>query len=227
MCFGCWRKGWRGQGFSTNPGEAEEQVKAVRIERLIDDGVFSRSREWALIESHITSAIAATQWPPGSGRFVLYDERGKERGRGNGVKPIKQSFMNYLESLGWEREKRIEGALPKGIGKVDARYAVRDKWFCLEWETGNISSSHRALNKMSLGMLCGALVGGALILPTRSMYKYLTDRVGNFAEIEPYFPLWRSLNLRTGLLVVIAVEHDAVSRDVPRIPKGTDGRALR
>jgi len=26
------------------------------------------------------------------------------------------------------------------------------------------------------------------------MYKYLTDRVGNLLELEPYFPLWRSLN---------------------------------
>jgi hypothetical protein len=59
------------------------------------------------------------------------------------------------------------------------------------------------------------------------MYRYLTDRVGNFAELEPYFALWRSLPVTEGLLLVIAVEHDAVSRTVPRIPKGTDGRALQ
>jgi hypothetical protein len=59
------------------------------------------------------------------------------------------------------------------------------------------------------------------------MYKYLTDRIGNFAEIEPYFELWRALQVEAGLLVVIAVEHDGVSSSVPRIPKGTDGRALQ
>jgi len=58
------------------------------------------------------------------------------------------------------------------------------------------------------------------------MYRYLTDRVGNYPEIEPYFPLWRALRIEEGLLAVIAIEHDAVSKSVARIPKGTDGRAL-
>lgn len=93
-------------------------------------------------------------------------------------------------------------------------------------ETGNISSSHRALNKMAVGILKGILVGGVLVLPTRKMYKYLTDRIGNFSEIEPYFPLWESLDVKEGYLAVIAIEHDGVSKNVPRIPKGTDGRAL-
>ena len=62
--------------------------------------------------------------------------------------------------------------------------------------------------------------------PTRAMYRYLTDRVGNYPEIEPYFPLWRALRIEEGLLAVIAIEHDAVSKSVARIPKGTDGRAL-
>ena len=104
---------------------------------------------------------------------------------------------------------------------------VGNRLFCLEWETGNISSSHRALNKMALGIMKGMLIGGALVLPTRAMYKYLTDRVGNFAEIEPYFPLWKALRVEAGLLMVIAIEHDAVSDSSPRIPKGTDGRALQ
>ena len=64
-------------------------------------------------------------------------------------------------------------------------------------------------------------------MPTRKMYRYLTDRVGNFQELEPYFPLWRALKVKEGLLGIIAVEHDAVSLDVPRIEKGTDGRALQ
>lgn len=101
-----------------------------------------------------------------------------------------------------------------------------DRLFALEWETGNISSTHRALNKMTLGLLKGLLIGGVLIVPTRAMYKYLTDRVGNYPEIEPYFPLGRALRIDEGLLAVFAIEHDAVSKSAPRIPKGTDGRAL-
>jgi len=97
----------------------------------------------------------------------------------------------------------------------------------LEWETGNISSTHRTLNKLALGMLKETIIGGVLILPTRSMYKYLTDRIGNYTEIEPYFDLWRSLQIRNGILMVIAIEHDSLDHTVPLIPKGTDGRALR
>jgi hypothetical protein len=99
--------------------------------------------------------------------------------------------------------------------------------FGVEWETGNISSSHRAMNKMALAIINQVLVGGILILPTRGMYRYLTDRVGNFPELAPYFPLWRSLRVTKGFLAVVAVEHDAASKHVPRIPKGTNGRALQ
>ncbi|GER84776.1 hypothetical protein KTAU_34120 [Thermogemmatispora aurantia] len=77
-------------------------------------------------------------------------------------------------------------------------------------------------------MLKGALIGGVLILPSRNMYRYLTDRIGNFEEVEPYFPLWEALAtfVARGVLWVVAIEQDAVSKSVPRIEKGTDGRAL-
>jgi len=68
-------------------------------------------------------------------------------------------------------------------GPMDATIQVRDHLFCVEWETGNVSSSHRAINKMALGILKKILIGGALIVPTREMYNYLTDRVGNFREL--------------------------------------------
>ena len=135
--------------------------------------------------------------------------------------------MGYLAGLGWNRETRVDVATVTRAGPVDATYAVGERLFCVEWETGNISSSHRAMNKMALGLLKRLIIGGVLILPTRSLYRYLTDRVGSFSELEPYFPLWRSLQVEEGLLGVIAVEHDAVSSAVPRIPKGTDGRALQ
>lgn len=58
------------------------------------------------------------------------------------------------------------------------------------------------------------------------MYYWLTDRIGNFREIEPYFPIWRDVTVDERVLAVIEVEHDGTSQDVPRILKGTDGRAL-
>ncbi|MDR3202434.1 MAG: hypothetical protein LBT54_04810, partial [Bifidobacteriaceae bacterium] len=60
--------------------------------------------------------------------------------------------------------------------------------------------------------------------------RYLTDRVGNAAELRPYYPLWEQWRGRldnTAYLGIVTVEHDAEDIDVERIPKGTDGRAER
>ena len=201
-------------------------MKIVRFENIIDVGEFARSHEWVRIKEEIVTAIQHIQWPPNSGSFTLYDQPGKKRGEGSGVKPIKEACMLHLRSLGWELETTVDIATLKKPGPMDATRKVGNKLFCVEWETGNISSTHRALNKMALGILKGLLIGGVVILPTRAMYKYLTDRVGNFPEIEPYFPLWKALPVKDGLLAVVAIEQDAVSKSVPRMLKGTDGRAL-
>lgn len=54
----------------------------------------------------------------------------------------------------------------------------------------------------------------------------VTDRIGNLREIEPYFRMWREIRVDEGVLAVIEIEHDS-SKNVLRISKGTDGRALR
>ena len=154
-------------------------MKIIKTERLIDVGMFSSSEEWKRIDDHIRQAIMSIEWPPGSGSFVLYDQPGKKRGEGNGVKPIKEACMHRLESLGWSLETPVDVATVKRPGPMDATLLVGNRLFCVEWETGNISSSHRAINKMLLGILKDVLVGGVLIVPTRTMYRYLTDRVGN------------------------------------------------
>lgn len=202
-------------------------MKIVQERYLVRVGQFPDGERWRAIHTDITAAIQTVQWPPGSGSFTLHDQSGKGRGEGSGVKPIKDACLQYLKSKGWSLNTPFP-QLPakRGPGAFDASILIGEQLFCFEWETGNISSSHRALNKMALGMLHKSLIGGVLVLPTRRMYKYLTDRVGNYSELEPYFTLWSSLPIGDGLLAAIAIEHDAVSKDVPRIPKGTDGRAL-
>ena len=111
-------------------------------------------------------------------------------------------------------------------GPVDAyRNLEKYKPFIIEWETGNISSTHRALNKMAVGLLEKVISGGLLILPSRELYKFLTDRVGNFDEIKPYFPVWKNLPLAEGVLAIAVIEYDNTSDNVPQIPKGKDGNA--
>lgn len=202
-------------------------MKIIRLEALIDEGNFSSSREFHKIKEQVYQAIKSVQWPPGSGLFTLFDQSGKKRGEGSGVKPIKEACMTHLKQQGWNLETPVDIATVKRPGPMDATLQVGNRLFCVEWETGNISSSHRALNKMALGILKKILIGGFLIVPTREMYNYLTDRVGNFPELEPYFTLYRAIQIDEGFLGIIAIEHDAVSKNVPRIKKGTDGRALQ
>ncbi len=163
-------------------------MKIVHVEHLIDVGPFSTSAEWKRVEEDIVEAIRLVDWPPGSGVFKLNPQYGKRRGEGNGVTPIKIAWKRYLKSQGWGIETALSIEGPNKPGDMDATYATSSGLFCAEWETGNISSSHRAINKITLGIVERVLVGGALILPSRDMYPYLTDRISNYAEITPYFP---------------------------------------
>lgn len=198
-------------------------MKITKTEFLIKKGHFSLSKQFEAILSEIYSAIAQVAWPEKSDKFTLYPKK-----KANGVVPIKKNFIRALEINGWKSEHRMKIASIAKPGPVDSvKFLPNEKYFAVEWETGNISSSHRALNKMAVGLLDGILEAGVLILPSRSMYPYLTDRIGNFSELEPYFPVWKNLTISNGVLAIIEIEHDALSQDVPPIKKGTDGRALR
>ncbi|WP_340005836.1 hypothetical protein MHH52_28500 [Paenibacillus sp. FSL K6-0276] len=173
----------------------------------------------------IVSSIGQMEHPAGSDQFLLYNEK-----KGNGVKPIKDTFLVDLLRFNWLLEHRVDvGVTNTKPGPIDAVYPIDNKFFAVEWETGNISSSHRAINKMVTGILRKQLLGGVLILPSREMYDYLTDRVGNFRELAPYFDVWRMANydISEGYLYVIEIEHHGLTNDPAcRISKGTDGRAL-
>jgi len=203
-------------------------LRIPKIEYLVRQGAFGTSAQWNSILAELKRAIASIEWPKGSGGFYFQDgSTGRSRGEGNGVKPIKDAFCAYLESVGWQRETPVDIATLRKPGPIDVTKAIpKVGLVAAEWETGNISSSHRSVNKMALGLLNGVLVAGVVVLPTRAMYKYLTDRIGNYDELSPYFPLWNAVPIGNGVLAVIAIEHDGTRADAPRIPKGTDGRAL-
>lgn len=190
-------------------------MKITKHEVLIDKGNFPNKDQ---ILKNINDAISKVVWPINSNKFSINPVP-----KGNGVKPIKNACMDHLKSLGWQLEKRIQVLTDAKPGPIDAMKSIGNQSFALEWETGNISSSHRAMNKIACGMLERKLVGGILILPSRNFYRYLTDRVGNFQELSPYFTLFKNLNLQSGYLAVIEIEHDETDNKAPMIPKGTDG----
>lgn len=195
-------------------------MKIVKIEYFANAGDFANSTEFDIIKNELIDAIKSVVWFEKE-RFVIHPTKNHE----NGVNPIKQNFVYHLESKGWLAEEKL--SLIKGMnpGPIDAIKRTSKGLFAVEWETGNISSSHRALNKIALGIIQDQLIGGILVLPVRNLAQHLTDRIGNYEEIAPYFHLYRTLSIPNGLIGVISVDYDALSLDAPFIPKGKDGNA--
>jgi Restriction endonuclease BamHI len=191
-------------------------VKIVREERLISCGGYAKSAAWKKTRASLHKAIREVDWPRGSGSFTIYPELGKKRREGNGVTPIKLGLMEELERQGWKLEEPLDIAVLKRPGKLDAVLYTDYGPVALEWETGNISSSHRALNKMALGLLKGVLAAGILVVPSRELATHLSDRVGRVEGLMPYLDFWRSLPYKEGVLEIVVVGHDAESEAHPQ-----------
>ena len=188
-------------------------------------------RAFEPIKQEITAAIAKVVNPAGASDFAINPIR-----EGNGVVPLKRAFIEHLEERGWLTERGFDGKVPKKIrgessmGAIDAFRPLQGNLgaFAIEWETGNISSSHRAVNKMCSGILDGLLFGGALVLPSRTMYQYLTDRIGSYQELASYFNLWGRIPFpQPSILAVFEVEHDRIDAGVPLLKKGKSGNAKK
>ncbi len=200
-------------------------MKIVDVHTLISRGEYARSEHWARTRRQLHKAIRACAWPPGSRKFTIYPQSGKKRGEGNGVGPIKNEFVRGLRRQGWAIESPSKNLLGQALGDFDAVLLGPTNPIVAEWETGNISSSHRSMNKLTMLIADGVISAGTLVIPSRRLYVYLTDRIGNIQELEPYFRLWKSVPCREGVLEVVVIEQDAESRRVPKIPKLTAGRS--
>lgn len=201
-------------------------MKIVDKHYLIQHADVLASDAWQIACKNVEDAILATDWPHGSGTFTIYPESGKKRGMGNGVEAIKVPCIQKLKEFGWEIESLppiTSGTLT--TGDLDALLKSEIGYIAFEWETGNISSSHRAINKLLQTLMMGGITGGFLVVPSDKLKTFLTDRIGNIGELRPYFPLWEKTRIERGALQIVVVEHDDTSVDVPKIPKRTDGRA--
>jgi len=197
----------------------------IRTEILFDHSGYAKTPWFRKISEELAEAVLAIRNPPGADDFAILPVKD-----GNGVPAIKTAFTACLEEQhGWTCEFRykIEGQLSKGPVDVARKVEGVNRMFAVEWETGNVSSSHRALSKIALGIRDDVLCGGMLVLPSRALYNYLTDRIGNYREVEPYFDIWRHCDVTNrGILAVLEIEHDREDLGAPRLTKGTDGNAL-
>lgn len=132
------------------------------------------------------------------------------------------------EDYQWYREKLLSYFrfdVQKG-GPIDVykEFCQNNDVLCagLEFETGNISSAHRSMNKLCIGIVKEELSIGFLMMPIKAMSFYLTDRVSNYEELEPYFLLLNNLPF-----VVFGFDAEEYSPVAPLLPKGKDGMSPR
>lgn len=145
---------------------------------------------------------------------------------GNGVVPIKEGCYQLLEEeYHWYREKPLNVLSSKG-GPIDVYKEFHNGLHLfrvgLEFETGNISSAHRSMNKLSLGIQVGELDLAVILLPIHELSYYLTDRVSNYEELEPYFSLVEDIPF-----IVIGFDAEEYTTAVDPLPKGKDGMSDR
>lgn len=201
-------------------------MKIVHIETVVNCGPYAKSTHWRKTRRSIHAAVKKCAWPPGSKRFTIHPQSGKKRGEGNGVGPIRLEFIKQLRKRGWTIEGAAKNRLGQELGDFDAVLLGPEGPIVAEWETGNISSSHRSMNKLTMLVSDGVIAAGTLVVPSRKLYVYLTDRIGNYKELEPYLKLWKSVPCKRGVLEIVVIEQDAESFRVPKIPKTTAGRAI-
>lgn len=226
-------------------------MKWLRTLILFDQGDIISSSDWKAFHESYVRAIASIDHPAGSGSLTL---RRKLRQDGqwqrNGVNYLRTRFLENLTGPeGWKAEgvvdlsrDRQQPAIRLYPSLEEYREPITSDFggfdfvttgpaggrVAIEWETGNISSSHRSMNKLAIALTNGIVDVGVLVLPSRSLYEHLTDRIGNIGELSGYLAMWEGLksSVSRGLLAVTVVEQDALTDDaVPYLPVGNDGRA--
>lgn len=223
---------------------------------LFDRGNVVQSLDWQRVHESYVRAIGYIDFPEGSGSLTLRRKMrvaNSSQWRRNGVGYLKTRFLRgMVENEGWRPEAQFEierlqlqpqlrvypgltsyrEPVTSGFGGFDF-FTETESGFhvAIEWETGNISSSHRSVNKLAIALAAGQIQAGVLILPSRGLYEHLTDRIGNIGELSPYLALWSGLGstVERGLLAISVVEQDELTDDAafPYLPSGNDGRAAQ
>jgi hypothetical protein len=228
-------------------------MKWLRTLIVFEQGGVISTVDWQDVHKSYVRSIQSIDFPEGAGSLTLRRKVKRPDGQWdrNGVVYLKRRFFSHMVNVeNWHPEAPLD--LGKGrvapdllsfpdmqrhrepitsdfggfdfltIGRTGTRVAI-------EWETGNISSSHRSMNKLAIALATGLIQVGVLIVPSRSLYEHLTDRIGNIGELSGYLSMWKNLEGRVGrgLLAITVVEHDFLT-DNPSfsyLPVGNDGRA--
>ena len=227
-------------------------MKWLRTLVLFDQGDVMRSKDWKAVHESYVRSISRIDHPPGTGLLKLRRKiRMNNQWKRNGVNYLRSRFLDHMvKDERWQPEgivdlsrDRSQPAIKLFPSLADYREPITSDFggfdfvttaasgirIAIEWETGNISSSHRSMNKLAIALANEVVQVGVLILPSRSLYEHLTDRIGNIGELSGYLSMWESLkfSVRRGLLAISVVEHDELTDDIALayLPVGNDGRA--
>ena len=228
-------------------------MRWLRTLVIFDKGGIVHDEDWRVIHESYVRSINRIDFPEGVGTLTLRrktQQPNKQWSR-NGVGYLKRRFINgMVNDEHWISEASLDlgkdhrpaevhlypGMMPhrepvaSNFGDFDfVTTASSGIHVAIEWETGNISSSHRSMNKLAIALATGKLQAGVLIVPSRDLYEHLTDRIGNINELSGYLSMWKSLEsgVERGLLAISVVEHDALTDNpnFPYLPVGNDGRS--
>jgi Restriction endonuclease BamHI len=228
-------------------------MKWLRTLILFDQGDVIASPDWSALHESYVRSIQSVDFPEGSGTLTLrrkFQKLDKQWDR-NGVVYLKNRFFDHMQRVeGWEAEANVDLAADREQPPIRLypslepyREPITSKFggfdlmtttdsglrIAIEWETGNISSSHRSMNKLAIALGAGIIEVGVMIVPSREFYAHLTDRIGNIGELSGYLAMWESMkfSVKRGLLALTVVEHDHLTDEAahPYLPLGNDGRA--
>ncbi len=230
-------------------------MKWLRTLILFDQGGVVLSSDWQSLHDSYVRSIQSIDNPKGSGRLTLRRKirLPTDQWARNGVGYLRNSFLQHIcNEEGWQSEGLVNlgrdrqqppiklypmlgdyrEPITSDFGGFDLVTSGRDGTkIAIEWETGNISSSHRSMNKLAIALSAGVIEVGVLIVPSRNLYEHLTDRIGNISELSGYLSMWAGLKstVQHGLLAISVVEHDELTDDLafPFLKVGNDGRAAQ
>lgn len=228
-------------------------MKWLRTLVLFDQGNVISGSDWKTVHESYVRSIRSIDHPKGSGTLCLRRKLRLKNSQWqrNGVGYLRRRFLDHMQSAeGWQSEGDVDLSrsreqppiklypsleayrepITSDFGGFDfITTAPMGTKVAIEWETGNISSSHRSMNKLAIALAGDIVQVGVLIVPSRDLYEHLTDRVGNIGELSGYLSMWESLkaSVKRGLLAISVVEHDELTDDAafPYLPAANDGRA--
>ncbi len=241
------------RGIADKGAPGVSAMKWLRTLVIFDRGEVVTTSDWQTIHESYVRSILSIDYPKEAGSLTLRRKVKRPDGQWNrnGVCYLRSRFLDHMiNNEKWRSEVDVDFGkdrvpphlrlypslelhrepITSEFGDFDfVTTAPAGTHVAIEWETGNISSSHRSMNKLAIALASGKIQAGVLIVPSRNLYEHLTDRIGNIGELSGYLSMWKDLEARVarGLLAISIVEHDSLTNDpaFPYLPAGKDGRA--